>query len=152
ALLEEALAALGAAPAAGADPARWLLSASLARELADGPDGDLPRAVGLARAAVNGARSAVDGARPAVDGTWPGSAASVLAYALFALADVRWEPGAAAERLSIAGELAAAAAAAGETELVLEAHLCRLVALPEPGDPSFTGEPRPFTRLAEPAA
>jgi tetratricopeptide (TPR) repeat protein len=152
ALLEEALAALGAAPAAGADPARWLLSASLARELADGPDGDLPRAVGLARAAVDGARPAVDGARPAVGGTWPGSAASVLAYALFALADVRWEPGTAAERLSIAGELASAAAAAGETELVLEAHLCRLVALLELGEPSFTVELGTFTRLAEQAA
>ena len=113
ALLEEALAALAAAPApapqaaaAAGDPARWLLSASLARELADGPDADLPRAVGLARAAVDGARQA--------------GAAGVLAYALFALADVRWEPGTAAERLGIAGELAAAAAAAGETELVLE--------------------------------
>jgi hypothetical protein len=144
ALLEEALAALSAAPgpssaaAAGGDPARWLLSASLARELADGPDADLPRAVGLARAAVDGARRA--------------GAAGVLAYALFALADVRWEPGTAAERLSIAGELAAAAAAAGETELVLEAHLCRLSALLELGDPAFTTELGTFTRLAEQAA
>jgi hypothetical protein len=54
--------------------------------------------------------------------------------------------------LSIAGELAAAAAAAGETELVLEAHLCRLVALLELGDPSFTVELGSFTRLAEQAA
>jgi hypothetical protein len=148
ALLEEALAALAAAPApapapqaaaaAGGDPARWLLSASLARELADGPHADLPRAVGLARAAVDGARLA--------------GAAGVLAYALFALADVRWEPGTAAERLSIAGELAAAAATAGETELVLEAHLARLVALLELGDPGFTVELGIFTRLAEQAA
>jgi hypothetical protein len=144
ALLEEALAALAAAPApapqaaAGGDPARWLLSASLARELADGPDADLPRAVGLARAAVDGARQA--------------GAAGVLAYALFALADVRWEPGTAAERLGIAGELAAAAAAAGETELVLEGHLARLVALLELGDPGFTVELGVFTRLAEQAA
>jgi hypothetical protein len=144
ALLEEALAALAAAPApapqaaAGRDPARWLLSASLARELADGPDADLPRAVGLARAAVDGARQA--------------GAAGVLAYALFALADVRWEPGTAAERLGIAGELAAAAAAAGETELVLEGHLARLVALLELGDPGFTVELGVFTRLAEQAA
>ena len=144
ALLEEALAALAAAPApapqaaAGGDPARWLLSASLARELADGPSADLPRAVGLARAAVDGARLA--------------GAAGVLAYALFALADVRWEPGTAAERLGLAGELAAAAAAAGETELVLEAHLARLVALLELGDPAFTLELGTFTRLAEQAA
>ncbi len=134
-LLEEALTALDAGGTADSSPARWLLSASLARELADGPDRDLPRAVALASVAAEGARAADD----------PG----VLAYALFALADVRWEPGAAAERLRIAGELAAAAAAAHETELVLEAHLCRLAALLELGDPSFTVELGTFTRLAE---
>lgn len=124
ALLEEALAALGATGTTGGGAARWLLSAALARELADGPHHDLPRAAGLASAAVEGARAAGE--------------AGVLAYALFALADVRWEPGTATERLSIAGELAAAAA--GEIELVLEAHLCRLVALLELGDPSFPVE------------
>ena len=134
ALLEEALAALDGEPPAE----RWLLSASLARELADGPDRDLSRAVGLARDAVEGARAAGD--------------AGVLAYALFALADVRWAPGSAAERLRIARELAAAAAAAHETELVLEAHLCRLAALLELGDPSFTVELATFTGLAEQAA
>jgi hypothetical protein len=138
ALLEEALATLDAEGTANGGPARWLLSASLARELADGPHGDLPRAVGLASAAVDGARAADD--------------AGVLAYALFALADVRWGPGTAAERLGIAGDLAAAATAAHETELVLEAHLCRLVALLELGDPSFTVELGTFTRLAEQAA
>jgi RecA/RadA recombinase len=138
ALLEEALAALDAEGTAGDSSARWLLSASLARELADGPHRDLSRAVGLARAAVEGARAAGD----------PG----VLAYALFALADVRWAPGTAAERLTIAGELAAAATAAHETELVLEAHLCRLAALLELGEPSFTVELATFTGLAEQAA
>jgi RecA/RadA recombinase len=138
ALLEEALTALDADATAGGSPARWLLSASLARELADGPHRDLPRAAGLASAAVEGARAAGD----------PG----VLAYALFALADVRWAPGTAAERLRIAGELAAAAAAAHETELVLEAHLCRLSALLELGDPSFTVELGTFAGLAEQAA
>ena len=123
---------------AGADAARWLLLASLARELADGPDRDLPRAVCLANAAVEGARAAGD--------------AGALAYALFALGDVRWAPGTATERLEIAGELAAAAAAAGETELVLEAHLSRLVALLELGDPSFAVQLATFTRLAEQAA
>ena len=138
ALLEEALTALGARGTADGGPARWLLSASLARELADGPHCDLPRAVGLATAAVEGARAA--------------NAPDVLAYALFALADVRWGPGNAAERLEIAAELATAATAARETELVLEAHLCRLVALLELGDPSFTVELGTFTRLAEEAA
>ena len=136
ALLEEALAALDGKADAGA--ARWLLPASLARELADGPDQDLPRAVGLASAAVEGARAADE--------------AGVLAYALFALADVRWEPGTATERLRIAEEVAAVAGAAGETELMLEAHLYRLVALLELGDPSFTVQLGTFTRLAEQAA
>ena len=138
ALLEEALAALGATGPTDGGAARWLLSAALARELADGPHRDLSRAVRLASAAVEGARAAGD----------PG----VLAYALFALADVRWEPGTATERLSIAGELAAAAADAGEIELVLEAHLCRLVALLELGDPSFPVELGTFTQMAERAA
>jgi len=138
ALLEEALAALDGAGKADADAARWLLLASLARELADGPDRDLPRAVCLAHAAVGGARAAGD--------------AGALAYALFALGDVRWAPGTATERLEIAAELAAAAAAAGETELVLEAHLSRLVALLELGDSSFAVQLANFTRLAEQAA
>jgi hypothetical protein len=138
ALLEEALAALGATGSTDGGAARWLLSAALARELADGPHRDLSRAVGLASAAVDGARAAGE--------------AGVLAYALFALADVRWEPGTATERLSIAGELAAAAADAGEIELVLEAHLCRLAALLELGDPSFPVELGTFTQMAERAA
>src|SRR6266568_1523975 len=92
----------------------------------------------LASAAVEGARAAGE--------------AGVLAYALFAQADVRWEPGTATERLSIADELAAAAAAAHETELVLEAHLCRLVALLELGDPAFAAQLGTFSRLAEDAA
>src|SRR6185437_15975215 len=131
-------AALGATGPTDGGAARWLLSAALARELADGPHRDLSRAVGLASAAVEGARAAGE--------------ASALAYALFALADVRWEPGTATERLSIAGELAAAAADAGETELVLEAHLCKLVALLELGDPSFPVELGTFTQTAERAA
>ena len=138
ALLEEALAALDATGSTDGGAARWLLSAALARELADGPHRDLSRAVGLASAAVEGARAAGE--------------AGVLAYALFALADVRWEPGTATERLSIAGELAAAAADAGELELVLEAHLCRLAALLELGDPSFPVELGTFTQMAERAA
>jgi len=140
ALLEEALAAPDgdAGAGAGAGAMRWLLPASLARELADGPGRDLSRAVRLAHVAVDGARAA--------------GAAGPLAYALFALGDVRWAPGTATERLQIAGELAAAAAAAGETELVLEAHMSRLVALLELGDPSFAVQLATFTRLAEQAA
>ena len=139
ALLEEALAALG--PRRGR--CAWLLTASLARELADGPDRDRPRAIALGAAAVDGARAA---------GAQTGEGRRALAYALFALCDVRWEPGTAAERLRIAGELAVAAAAAGETELLLEAHLSRLVALLELGDPAFAAQLDAFSRLAEDAA
>jgi hypothetical protein len=135
ALLEDALAGLDSEAGADASATRWLLPASLARELADGPERDLSRAAELARAAVDGAREAQD--------------ASQLAYALFALGDVRWAPGTAKERLEIAGELAAAATSAGETELVLEAHLSKLVALLELGDPSFAVQLATFTRLAE---
>ena len=139
ALLEEALAELGPRQA----DMRWLLTASLARELADGPDRDRPRAAALGAAAVDGARA---------DGTQTGEGRRALAYALFALCDVRWEPGTATERLRIAGELAVAAAAAGETELLLEAHLSRLVALLELGDPGFAIQLGVFTKLAAEAA
>ena len=139
ALLEEALAALTPRQA----DMRWLLTAALARELADGPDCDRPRAAALGAAAVDGARA---------DGTRSRESLRSLAYALFALCDVRWEPGTAAERLRIAGELAVAAAAAGETELLLEGHLSRLVALLELGEPAFAAQLDAFSRLAEDAA
>jgi hypothetical protein len=201
ALLDEALSALaliGSAPgrdgAAGDEPAdpgaepaapptagdqgmRWLLTAALARELADGPDSDRSRAATLAAEAVDGARSAAarwNAARPGSArsrDTWPGrmpgparsglarsgdaqarGAHAALAYALFARCDVRWEPGSAGERLAIAGELAAAATAAGEAELLLEAHLAKLVALLELGDPGFAAQVDAFARLAEDTA
>jgi hypothetical protein len=117
---------------------RWRLMAALARELADGPGRDLDRASAVAAAAVDGARASGD--------------AGTLAYALFARGDVRWEPGTASERLGIAEEQAAAATAAGETELRLEAHLAMLVARLELGDPSFAAELETLTTLAERAA
>src|SRR5262249_59034088 len=88
ALLEEALAALDGDVGADAGATRWLLPASLARELADGPDRDLSRAVRLAHAAVDGAPAAGD--------------AGPLAYALFALGDVRSAPGPATRRPGVA--------------------------------------------------
>ncbi|MFF0267649.1 ATP-binding protein [Kribbella sp. NPDC004536] len=126
ALLEEALRG---------SPGGWLLTASLARELSDGPDRDHERAVRLAESAVAGARA--DGDNVA------------LAYGLFALVDVRWRPGTATERLRLAAELATAATAAGETELLLEAKLSSLVARLELGDPAFADEVDGFVRLAE---
>jgi hypothetical protein len=138
ALLEEALAALSPQSPAGRPGMRWLLTASLARELADGPDRDLARAAAMAAAAVEGARADAD--------------RGALAYGLFALSDVRWEPGTAAQRLGIADEMADAASAAGETELLLEAQLSRLVALLELGDPAFAAQLDTFRLLAEDAA
>ncbi len=134
ALLDEALAASGPLPS----DTRWMLSASLARELADGPESDRARATALATAAVDGARA--------------GAAGRTLGYALFALCDVWWEPGSGPERLRIASELATVAAAAGETELLLEAHLSRLAALLELGDPAFAAQVDTFARLAADAA
>lgn len=154
ALLTEGLAALGEEPPGTTAPGtRWLLTAALARELADGPDSDRPRAAALAAAAVDGARSdCARSGRARTGSARPAAAHAALAYALFALCDVRWEPGSAAERLPIADQLAAAAAAAGETELLLEAHLSRLVALLELGDPAFAAQLDAFGRLAEDAA
>src|SRR5262249_50816427 len=104
----------------------------------DGPHRDVPRAAALAEEAARVARRIGD--------------ATALAYALVALGDVRWEPGTAAERLAIAGELATVAAEAGETELVLEAQLAELVALLELGDRGFHAQLERFTALAEQAA
>src|SRR5262249_54737396 len=70
-------------------------------------------------------------------------------YALFAQCDVRWEPGSAGERPAIAGELAAAATAPGETELLLEAHPAQLVALLGLGDPGFGAQGGAFGRVPE---
>ena len=52
----------------------------------------------------------------------------------------------------MAGELATVAAAAGETELLLEAHLSRLAALLEAGDPAFAAQLDTFARLAADSA
>ncbi len=159
ALLEEAIVALTGTPAdpsreragppAAADGGtRWLVTAALARELTDGPGSDRSRAATLAATAVGGART--DAARSA--GAPARAARAALAYALFAQCDVRWEPGSAGERLQLADELAVAATAAGETELLLEAHLARLAALLELGDARFEAQVDAFTRLAEDTA
>jgi hypothetical protein len=133
-ILEQALGVL----TGPAERQRWLILAALARELTDGPHADLPRAVTLAEAAVAGARAAGDDA--------------ALAYALFAVGDVRRAPGTERERLDIAEQLASAASAAGETELLLEARLAAVLALLELGDARYAEELAEFSRLAERAA
>ncbi|WP_219419859.1 ATP-binding protein, partial [Pseudonocardia nigra] len=131
ALLEEAVAAI--APGSPGDRCRLL--AALARELCDGPARDEPRALALVNEAVREARARGD--------------PSVLAHALWALADVRWHPGTARERLAVAAELAGVAEAAGERELALEGHFCRLVALVELADPTYASALDRFALLAD---
>lgn len=130
ALLGRAVAALDAAPAGHPPPAGpsqvTVLSArtraALARELADGPDLDLPRARALAGAAVAAAEVTGDPA--------------TLAFCLFAQHDVEWAPGTARRRLALAGRMAQAAARGGDQELEFQAGLCRYVALLELIDPA----------------
>ena len=93
--------------------------AALARELADGPDIDLPQAHRLAAEAVRLAE-----ADPVGD---------ALAFCLLAQHDVEWGPGTAAARLTIAERMALAAR--GQPDLAFEALLCRFVALVELADP-----------------
>jgi hypothetical protein len=117
-LLERAVAALADRPPT-ALAARTL--AALAREVADGPRRQPERAAALARQAVAYARACGD--------------AAAEAFCLFAHHDVIWGPGTAAQRLTVADEMARAAAVGGADELRFEAHFCRLIALSELGDP-----------------
>ena len=96
--------------------------AALARELADGPDLDLPRARALGGAAVAAAGVTGDPA--------------TLAFCLFAQHDVEWAPGTAQRRLALADRMAQAAARGGDQELEFQAGLCRYVALLELIDPA----------------
>ncbi|MFD2094014.1 ATP-binding protein [Blastococcus deserti] len=114
---------------------RCLLLAALARELADGPARDEPRADALAREAIRAAQHLGD--------------TSVLAHALWAQLDVRWRPGTARERLPLTDELEEVARRADEQELVLEAWFTRMVALLELADPAWSGALDEFVRLAD---
>jgi hypothetical protein len=96
--------------------------AALARELADGPDLDLPRARALSTAAVAAAEATGDPA--------------TLAFCLFAQHDVDWAPGTAQRRLALADRMAQAAVRGGDQELEFQAGLCRHVALLELIDPA----------------
>jgi hypothetical protein len=117
-LLERAVAALADRPPT-ALAARTL--AALAREVADGPRRQAERAATLARQAVAYARACGD--------------AAAEAFCLFAQHDVIWRPGTAAQRLTVADEMARAAVVGGADDLRFEAQFCRLIALSELGDP-----------------
>jgi len=62
--------------------------------------------------------------------------------------DVLWVPGSAAERLPVIAEMLDAAQAAGDDDLVAEAHLLRAAALLELGDPAGRDEMQAYIALA----
>ena len=95
--------------------------ACLARDLVHGIGQDRARALALSEQAVTLAHALGD----------PGT----LALCLFARHDALWVPGSASRRLPVVAGMAAAAAAAGDPVLTLEARLARFVALLELGDP-----------------
>jgi AAA ATPase domain len=126
-LLQEAWAALDAASSADAGDAAWAgtrarVLACLARDLVHGVGQDHARALALSEQAVTLARTLGD--------------PSTLALCLFAHHDALWVAGSAERRLPVVAEMAAAAAAAGDRVLGLEARLARFVALLELGDPA----------------
>ena len=134
----------------GGHSGRLLLTAALARELTNGP-GQRPRAAALAAAAIDGARSdsaRLDSARSGnapSDGT-PGGAGVRAVRAL------RRALGAGHRRPSGCGSPTSSRPRrppSAETELLLEAHLSKLVALLELGDPAFSAQLDAFARLAE---
>ena len=115
ALIEEAA---GAAPRGTAD--RALLLAALARERR--------HAIGPAEEWQHTAQEAVRAARELE------AAPRVLATCLLALHDALWMPGSAAARLSVVEEMADAAGAAGDPELVAQATVLRAACLLELND------------------
>jgi hypothetical protein len=115
-LLSHAVSIVDESAAPGLAARVW---AALARELADGPDMDEPRAHALAAEAVRLAEG-----DPAGD---------ALAFCLLAQHDVEWGPGTATARLAIAERMEVAAQ--GQPDLAFEARLCRFVALVELADP-----------------
>jgi hypothetical protein len=94
-----------------------------------------PRAESAAREAVALARQTNE----------PGA----LAHVLLAAHDVAWVPGAAKVRLRLLADMADAAEAAGDAELVAEATRLRAAALIEQGDPAGPAELARYTALAE---
>jgi tetratricopeptide (TPR) repeat protein len=94
--------------------------ACLARDLVHGVGQDHARAVQLSEQAVTVARTLDDPA--------------TLALCLLARHDALWVPGTAERRLPVVVEMIAAAAAAGDPVLGMEARLARFVALLELGD------------------
>ncbi|MEO7352676.1 MAG: AAA family ATPase, partial [Marmoricola sp.] len=96
------------------------VTATLARELADGPDADPDRAGSLAQEAIEIALGLDD--------------PTVLATCLFARHDVIWGPGTARERRDLGEELWRVANGQAP-DFAFQGLLCRYVALLEMGDP-----------------
>jgi AAA ATPase domain len=129
-LLAEAVAASGDADS----PLRARLLGRLAMELS--PSDQRERRTALARQAVEIARRVGE--------------AAALAHALLALHVADCGPDNAAERLAIATEMVRAAHQAGETDLMLQGRMCRIVDYLELGDgAALDNEIETFRRHAE---
>jgi hypothetical protein len=72
---------------------------------------------------------------------------SPLAFALLALHDALWQPGSGPQRLEVLDEMRAAAATAGEFDLLAQTHQLRAAALLEAGDPSGRTELARYVEL-----
>ena len=73
---------------------------------------------------------------------------AALAAAQLAVHDAIWAPGTAASRLTVTTDMLAAARAAGDADLIAQAHLLRATALLELGDPDGRGELLTYITLA----
>ena len=129
--LESVLDILGHNP----QPLRARVGAALARELADGPLADQPRAERIAAEALDLARRSGD--------------PPTVAACLFARHDVVWGPGTAADRVALGAELAQVAKEAGDLGLAFHGLLCRYVALVELGEPGASLALAELHRAAE---
>ncbi|RZU53635.1 AAA ATPase-like protein [Krasilnikovia cinnamomea] len=133
-LLNQAAAALPAAPG---DPALALYArvlAALAREHHGGPRPDPRQATELAYRACATAHASGDKA--------------AMAWCLHARHDVFSGPGTAPQRLAIADEMAVAAAAGNVPDLMFQAYFCRFVAMVELADPRALAAIRELEHLA----
>jgi hypothetical protein len=77
------------------------------------------------------------------------AADETLAFCLLARHDAIWQPGTAAERLSLADEISEAAQRVGDIEMAMQGSLLRMVALFEHGDPHALDEHRAFVAMTE---
>lgn len=74
---------------------------------------------------------------------------NAVAAAKLAVHDAMWTPGSASARLPVLAEMLAAATAAGDADLIAEAHVLRAAALLELGDPTGRDALREYVAFAD---